>query len=244
MRLIESIIEANHRAVGGDTTASVNLIEHASALPLAVLTCIDPRLNAFFPGVLGLRAENFIWLRNAGNIIYEPMSSMTRSIALAAAIKGAREIAIIGHTDCQVCKTDVNKLLERFKDIGVDRSKLPSNIVEFFGLFSSERQNVIKGTSLVRSSPLIGPNIPVHGILIDVNTGKLEWIVNGYGPSTAPQAQIPATQSPAQSDVPPPPPKLQELPTPNKPAILQNQEFLDKWKREFKEISVKPKSRK
>jgi carbonic anhydrase len=57
---------------------------------------------------------------------------------------------------------------------------LPDNLNEFFGLFSSERQNVIKGCDIVRHSPLIGPKIPVHGFLLDIETGKLEWIVNGY----------------------------------------------------------------
>ena len=31
-----------------------------------------------------------------------------------------------------------------------------------------------------RHSPLIGPKIPVHGLLLDIGTGKLDWIVNGY----------------------------------------------------------------
>jgi carbonic anhydrase len=47
-------------------------------------------------------------------------------------------------------------------------------------MFGSERQNVIKACEIVRSSPLIGPRIPVHGLLLDIQTGKLEWLVNGY----------------------------------------------------------------
>jgi carbonic anhydrase len=27
---------------------------------------------------------------------------------------------------------------------------------------------------------LIGPKIPVQGLLVDIHTGKLEWLVNGY----------------------------------------------------------------
>ncbi len=32
----------------------------------------------------------------------------------------------------------------------------------------------------MRHSPLIGPKIPVHGLLVDIETGKVEWLVNGY----------------------------------------------------------------
>ena len=105
MHLFESIIDANHRAVAGDSSAGLHPADFADALPVIALTCIDPRLNAFFPNALALPAEEFIWLRNAGNIITGTLSSTMRSLALACAVKGGREIAIIGHTDCQVCKT-------------------------------------------------------------------------------------------------------------------------------------------
>ena len=180
MRLFEAIVDANHRAVAGDATAGLHPADFAEELPVIALTCIDPRLNAFFPNALALPAEQFIWLRNAGNIIFDPMSSMTRTLALACAVKGGREIAIIGHTDCQVAKTTTMQLLDKLKALGIERHLLPDNINDFFGTFGSERQNVIKACDIIRHSPLIGPKMPVHGLLVDTETGKLDWIVNGY----------------------------------------------------------------
>ena len=79
---------------------------------------VDPRLNAFFPNVLALPAEEFISrLRNAGNLITGQLSSTMRSLALACAVKGGREIAIIGHTDCQICKTTTIGLLDKLKAV-------------------------------------------------------------------------------------------------------------------------------
>ena len=180
MHLFEAIIDANHRAVAGDASAGLHPGDFADALPVVALTCIDPRLNAFFPNSMALPAEQFIWLRNAGNTITSTLSSTMRSLALACAVKGGREIAIIGHTDCQVCKTTTMVLLDKLKALGVERSKLPENVNEFFGMFGSERQNVIKACDFARTSPLIGPKIPVHGLLLDLATGKLNWVVNGY----------------------------------------------------------------
>jgi carbonic anhydrase len=180
MRLFEAIVDANHRAIGGDSSAGLHPADFAEELPVIALTCIDPRLNAIFPNALALPAEQFIWLRNAGNIIFDPMSSMTRTLALACAVKGGREIAIIGHTDCQIAKTTTMQLLDRLKSLGIERHLLPDNLNEFFGMFGSERQNVIKACDIIRHSPLIGPKIPVHGLLVDTETGKLDWVVNGY----------------------------------------------------------------
>ena len=71
-------------------------------------------------------------------------------------------------------------MLDKLKALGVERSRLPDNINEFFGMFATERQNVIKACDIVRQSPLIGPKIFVHGLLADISTGKLDWVVNGY----------------------------------------------------------------
>ena len=180
MRLFEAILDAQARAFRGETEAGLRPAEFPDALPLAALTCIDARLNPLFPEVLGLPKEQFIWLRNAGNIITGPLSSTLRSLALACAVKGAREIAIIGHNDCRVAATSALQLLESFRTLGVERAALPDNLLEFFGLFASERQNVLKAVDFVRASPLIGPRIPVHGLLVDLASGRLEWCVNGY----------------------------------------------------------------
>src|SRR6266513_5334795 len=125
MRLLEAMVEANHRAVAAGTKATLNPAEFADALPVVALTCIDPRLNRLIPEVLGVPEEQFIWLRNAGNIITGPISSTMRTLALACAVKGGKEIALIGHTDCHVRKTSVSELTDRFRALGIDRSRLP-----------------------------------------------------------------------------------------------------------------------
>lgn len=179
-RLFEAMIDANHRALAGDAQAGLHPADYEDELPLVALTCVDVRLNALLPQALGVPPERFIWLRNAGNIITGPMSSTMRSLALACAIKGGKEIVIIGHTDCQVGKTTASQLIDRFRALGIERHMLPDNLNEYFGIFGSDRQNVLKGVQLVRSSPLIGPNVPVQGLLVEVETGRLEWVVNGY----------------------------------------------------------------
>lgn len=193
MNLLESIVGANQQRPAGQVRAEVRLDDFRASLPLVALTCIDVRLNHLFPDALGLAEDQFIWLRNSGNIIFDPMSSMMRTLALACAIKGGREIAVIGHTDCLVCKTSVMQLTDRFKALGVDRTRLPENLNEFFGLFASERQNVMKAVETVRSSPLIGPKVPVHGLLMEIPSGRLEWLVNGYTALDSVTSQIAET---------------------------------------------------
>jgi carbonic anhydrase len=180
MPLLDAILDANTRFAAGASDATVRIEAPDAALPLAVLTCIDARLNHLFPTVLGLPDEGMVWLRNAGNVITGPLSSTMRSLSLACALKGAKEIALIGHTDCLVAKTTVLELTERFRQLGVERTQLPDNLNEFFGLFASERQNVLRGVEVIRRSPLVGPRVPVHGLLLDLTSRRLECLANGY----------------------------------------------------------------
>jgi carbonic anhydrase len=196
VKLLEAIIDANHRALAGDAQAGLHPGDYGDSLPLVALTCVDPRLNPLMPEVLGIPEEQFIWLRNAGNIITGSLSSTMRSLALACAVKGGKEIALIGHTNCQVGKTSMVELTDRFKALGIARAGLPENLTEFFGLFASERQNVMRGVDHVRQSPLIGPKVPVHGLLVDIQTGKLEWLVNGYDTLASVTARLPAGMNP------------------------------------------------
>ncbi|MGO8676648.1 MAG: carbonic anhydrase [Limisphaerales bacterium] len=191
MRLFETIIDANHRALGGDASAGLHPADFAQELPMVALTCIDVRLNRLLPEVLGVAADQFIWLRNAGNIITGPLSSTMRSLALACALKGGRSVAVIGHTDCQAGKFTTMQLIERFQALGVARERLPENINEFFGTFASERANVIKAVDFVRRSPIISPRIAVHGLLVDTETGRLDCVVNGYQDLDTLAAQMP-----------------------------------------------------
>ncbi len=192
MHLFEAIVAANHRAAAGDASAGLQLDEFPDGLPIVALSCIDARLNPLLPEVLGVPESHFIWLRNAGNIITGPMSSTLRSLALACAVKGGKEIVIIGHTDCLVCKTTVAQLTDRLRALGIDRASLPENLNEYFGLFASERQNVMKAVEFVRGSPLIGPRVPVHGLMVDILSGRLEWIVNGYQATEMSAGQAPS----------------------------------------------------
>jgi len=180
MRLLEAIIAANHAALEGKRGVA-KFDCYRECLPLAGLTCIDVRLNQLFPGALGLDEEQFIWLRNAGNVVTSTTSSTTRSISLAVMLKGAREIAVIGHTDCKMAKLSMNDLLDRLKAAGIDRNTLTiPNLHEFFGLFGNEQSNVLRAVNYLRTSPLIPAKIPVHGLVIDTQTGRLDWVVNGY----------------------------------------------------------------
>lgn len=180
MRLFEAIVEANHRALSGDERAGLRPQEFEDSLPAVVLTCFDPRLHPLMPEVLGVREPDFIWVTNAGNVVTGPLSSTVRSLALACAVHDGKEIAIVGHTDCRFFQP-VRFLLEgRLKSRGIALGPATARLDEFLGRLINERSNVHAAVQHVRQSPLIPSSVPVHGLMVDVESGQLEWVVNGY----------------------------------------------------------------
>jgi len=194
MRLIEAIVDANHRALAGDARAGVRPSEYAAALPVVVLTCYDPRMHPLMPEVLGVAEPDFIWVSNAGNIVTSPFSSTVRSLALACAVQGGKEIAIVGHTDCLFFQPAKLLLNRHWAGLRSELGTVADQLDEYVHRFVNERQNVDLAVKLARSSPWIGRRIPVHGLLVDVVSGRLEWVVNGYETGLAPDTEAPRSQ--------------------------------------------------
>jgi len=147
-------------------------------------------MHPLMPEVLGVAEPDFIWVTNAGNIITSPVSSTVRSLALACAVQGGKEIAILGHTDCLFFQPTKLVRNQHWANLRSELSSVADALDEFVHRFVDERQNVDLAVKLARSSPLISRRIPIHGLMVDVESGRLEWVVNGYEACTVPNEEI------------------------------------------------------
>jgi carbonic anhydrase len=197
MRLVEAMIEANHRALAGDPRAGLRPADFADSLPIAALTCIDPRMHPLMPEVLGVAEEDFIWVTGAGNRIASPGCDTLLTLSLACAVHRAREILIIGHTDCPFCNWRPSEMLQHLQTLGIDLAQVAGKLNDFLNQFTDEQHNVKRAVQLARSSALIAPTIPIHGLLVDIHSGRLDWIVNGYRSKGVPEVESTMHTEPA-----------------------------------------------
>lgn len=197
MRLVEAMVEANHRALAGDSRAGLRPADFANSLPIAALTCIDPRMHPLMPEVLGVAEEDFIWVTSAGNRIAHLGCDTLLTLSMACAVHRAREILVIGHTDCPFCNLRPPQLLQHLQALGIDLAQAAGKLNDFLSQFTDEQHNVQRAVQLARSSVLIAPTIPIHGLLVDIHSGRLDWIVNGYQSKGAPAVESTAKTEPA-----------------------------------------------
>jgi carbonic anhydrase len=94
-------------------------------------------------------------------------------------------VFIIGHTDCGMGSVNPGSMIEKFKAEGITDKTI--NTLEYYGLnlerwlqgFDDVNESVRNSVKLIRNHPLL-PKIPVHGLVISSNTGKLDVVEDGY----------------------------------------------------------------
>jgi carbonic anhydrase len=190
--VIDEILAYNERFVQQNT---LPIIGHAPRKRMALITCMDCRLVQMFEQALGLERGDVIELRTAGATISEPereggANDLIRSLAGGIYLLGVREVAVIGHTQCGLAHADPTVLTASMQALGVDPQALiekeelgdVNGLKSWLGAFDDVHINVKEVVNVIRSSPYL-PKIPVHGLVIDIETGKLELVDKGNGAS-------------------------------------------------------------
>jgi carbonic anhydrase len=186
--VIDEILDHNERFVQQNTLSSIG---HAPRRRMAVVTCMDCRLVQMFEQALGLERGDVLELRTAGATISKPeradgANDLIRSLAGGIYLLGVREVAVIGHTQCGLAHANPTALTASMQALGVDpqalieKEKLGNvqGLMNWLGAFDDVHINVKEVVNVIRDSPYL-PKIPVHGLVIDINTGKLEVVDRG-----------------------------------------------------------------
>ncbi len=162
-------METIDRLLGNNDSFASGLPErHLSVEPslrLAIVTCMDSRLDVF--GALGLGEGEAHVLRNAGGVITD---DVIRSLALSQRKLGTREVMLIHHTDCG---------LEKVSDDGF-RGELQeaTGVAPPFAIesFTDVDEDVRQSVRRVRRSAFLPHREVVRGFVYEVDTHRLREI--------------------------------------------------------------------
>jgi carbonic anhydrase len=153
---------------------------------VVVLTCMDTRLVELLPRAMNLRGGDAKIIKSAGAVVSHPFGSIMRSILIAVYSLGVEEIAVVGHHDCGMAGLSCEEILEKATQRGVAPEVIDTlqaggiNLQKWLRGFEHVRDGVTGSVELIGRHPLLPKGIPVHGLLIDPETGRLETVVDGY----------------------------------------------------------------
>ena len=115
---------------------------------------------------------------NAGNSIVG--EDAIRSIGAALYNLGAEEVLVVGHTECGMAGADADALKEKMLARGIKEEDIAKyDLAEWIGGFNDEEENVLNVVDKIKNHPLI-PDVPVHGLIIDIVTGELKVLKEDY----------------------------------------------------------------
>ncbi|MCM3410889.1 beta-class carbonic anhydrase [Metabacillus litoralis] len=185
MGLVDEILAHNEKFVADKEFEKFETTKFPEK-KLVILSCMDTRLVELLPQAMNIRNGDVKIVKSAGAIVAHPFGSIMRSILVAVYELKADEICVVGHHDCGMSKLNSESFLSKAMERGVSSEKIET--VKYSGIdldqwlkgFEKVEDSVRDSVETIKNHPLLVENIPVHGLVIDPATGKLDVIVNGY----------------------------------------------------------------
>jgi len=141
-------------------------LEARPTLPVAVLTCLDARID--IGRVLGLQEGDLHVMRNAGAMVTD---DVIRSLAVSQIIHGTHEIMLIKHTDCALIRYREDELRAMF--VAATGTEMTISL----GTFSDLDENVRSDMRKIRESPAVANKDNVRGFVLDIKSCQLREVV-------------------------------------------------------------------
>jgi DNA-3-methyladenine glycosylase len=164
MSMIDKALEANR-----DYARKYNPAQGKRPAPkIAVVTCMDPRLSDL-PGILGLPHADLDVIRTGGPAVTEDVLG---ELVVSTRVLGTTEILLLNHTGCGFTTFTDAELNAKLSASTGDASPAP---MRFFS-YKDPEENTLEQIKKVRSHPWIAKEIPVRGLIFDVETGLLREV--------------------------------------------------------------------
>jgi carbonic anhydrase len=141
-------------------SARANVADPRPSRRLAVVTCMDARIDVF--ATLGLHLGEAHVLRNAGGRITD---DMLRSLALSCHVLGVNTVVVMQHTKCGL--------------VGVTDHELRAFTGADLGFFpiDDHAAALTEDIALLTTKPYLLPLEVIGGFIYDVERGELEDVV-------------------------------------------------------------------
>lgn len=174
--MLEEILEANKKFVDNFEPVSMG---HLPQKKVAILTCMDCRLTGFLPDALGIGRGDAKIIRNAGNTIVG--EDAIRSIAAAIYSLGCEEVLVVGHSECGMAHANPDAVRAKMIEMGIKEEDIDAigDLTKWIGAIPGEENNVLETVEAIKNHPLITSEVPIHGLIMDIVTGKVDVLVNG-----------------------------------------------------------------
>jgi carbonic anhydrase len=161
MTQVARLLAANE----GYAAARANVADPRPGRHLAVVTCMDARIDVF--AALGLHLGEAHVIRNAGGRVTD---DVLRSLALSSHVLGVHTVVVMQHTKCGLA--------------GVTDEELSARTGAHLGFFPIDDHTAAlrEDIELLAETPFLGPVTVIAGFVYDVESGEIDDVVRWERP--------------------------------------------------------------
>lgn len=185
MTRLEEILQFNHHFIERKEYEQYQ----TSGLPdkkLVIVSCMDTRLTELLPKAMDLANGDAKFVKNAGAVVSHPFGSVMRSILIAVYELSAEEICVVGHYGCGMSNIHPQQTIDKMIQRGIPETTIETlaaagiHLPKWLHGFDSVEESVRNSVLVIRNHPLLPKDVPVHGLVIDPDTGRLDVVERGY----------------------------------------------------------------
>jgi carbonic anhydrase len=164
MSLIEHAITANRKSAEHHDPSLAN----KPAPKIAILTCMDPRLNQLLEW-FDIKPADADVIRNVGTAA---TTDVVRSLMFSIHVLKVREVMIVGHTGCGMTLFSE----EEFENHLHTQCGVWAVSPDRFHCYTDEDLTTQKQVLKLKSHPWIPSGIVIRGFVYDLSTGELKEV--------------------------------------------------------------------
>jgi carbonic anhydrase len=164
MSLIDRAIAASRKSAAHHDASLAN----KPAPKIAILTCMDPRLNELLER-LDIKPADADVIRNVGTAATE---DVVRSLMFSIHVLGVREVMVVGHTGCGMTMFTEEEFEKHLHTQCGVWTVAPAK----FHCYSDVNLQTEKQVLKLRSHPWIPADVTIRGFVFDLATGELREV--------------------------------------------------------------------
>ncbi|CAE6454235.1 unnamed protein product [Rhizoctonia solani] len=148
---------------------SLTLATRADGTKVAVVTCMDPRIDVdFLLKQLKLSSSTSYIIRNAGGRAKEAL----RSVIVSQTFLGTSEVYVVHHTDCGMANNSEEGMRKAFYKKDDSTRTFMVNEMEFLPIRTNNyTESVLNDVTLITHHPLVKSDAKVAGYVYNIGTG-------------------------------------------------------------------------
>ena len=175
---IDSVLAHNRAFVAGGEFARYATDKYPDK-KLAVVSCMDTRLNELLAAALGLKNGDAKIIKVAGAEVAHPFGSVMRSLLIAVCELGVEDIMVVAHTNCGAQHMSGAAMIDSMRRLGVSDERIEFarhcgiDFDRWLAGFGDTEESVRKSVDLILNHPVMPPHVRVAGFVMDSVTGEL-----------------------------------------------------------------------